>query len=175
MCLNIEGSIVTDPLEVGNKFNTFYTTVAHKLVDKMKPPVTRYKDYFKNPIDKTFYRQPTCAKEIEQLIKELDSSNSDNIYDISVKVIKMAALYISGILSDIFNKSFLTGVFPQKLKYAFVLPLHKGGSKLLVTNYRPISILLKLSKILEKLMQARLIKFLESNKIIYEHQFGFQK
>ena len=119
--------------------------------------------------------QPTCAKEIEQLIKELDSSKSDDIYDISVKVIKMAALYISDILSDTFNKSFLTGVFPQKLKYAFVLPLHKGGSKFLVTKYRPISILPILSKILEKLMQARLIKFLESNKIIYEHQFGFQK
>ena len=175
ICLNIEGSIVTDPLEVGNKFNPFYTTVAQKLVDKMKPPVTRYKDYLKNPIDKTFYMQPTCAKEIEQLIKELDSSKSNDIYDISVKVIKIAAPHISDILSDIFNKSFLTGVFPQKLKYAFVLPLHKGGSKLLVTNYRPISILPILSKILEKLMQARLVKFLDSNKIIYEHQFGFQK
>ena len=115
ICLNIEGSIVTDPLEVGNKFNTFYTTVAQKLVDKMKPPVTRYKDYLKNPIDKTFYMQPTCAKEIEQLIKELDSSKSNDIYDISIKVIKIAAPHISDILSDIFNKSFLTGVFPQKL------------------------------------------------------------
>ena len=89
MCLNIEGSIVTDPLEDGNKFNIFYTAVAHKLVNKMKPPVTKYKDYLKNPIDKTFYMQPTCAKEIEQLIKELDSSKSNEIYDISVKVIKM--------------------------------------------------------------------------------------
>ena len=101
--------------------------------------------------------QPTCAKEIEQLIKELESSKSNDIYDISVKVIKMAAPYISDILNDTLNKSFLTGVFPQKLKYAFALPLHKGGSKLLVTSYR-LSILPILSNILEKLMQARLIK-----------------
>ena len=87
----------------------------------------------------------------------------------------MAAPYTSDILSDIFNKSFFTGVFPQNLKYSFVLPLHKGGSKLVVTNYRPISIPPVLSKILGKLMQARLVKFLDCNKIIYEHQFGFQK
>ena len=72
-------SIVSDPLEVENKFNTFYTTVAQKLVDKMKPLVTRYKDNLKNPIGKTFDMKPTCAKEIEQLIKEFDSSKSNNV------------------------------------------------------------------------------------------------
>ena len=111
-------------VKVGNKFNTFYITVANKLVDRMKPPVTRYNDYLKNPIDKSFYIRPTCAKEIEQLIKELGSSKSNDIYDISVEVLNWQP-HISDILSDIFNKSFLTGVFPQKLKYAFVLPLHK--------------------------------------------------
>ena len=90
--------------------------------------------------------QPTCAKEIEQLIKELDSSKSNYIYDISVKVIKIAPPYISDILSDIFDKSFLTGVFPQKLKYDFVLPLH---------DYRPISVLPILSKILEILISSK--------------------
>ena len=50
MSLNIERSIVTDPPEVGNKFNTFYITVAQKSVDKMKPLVTRYQDYLKKNI-----------------------------------------------------------------------------------------------------------------------------
>ena len=53
--------------------------------------------------------------------------------------------------------------------------MHKGGSKLLLTNYRPISILPTLSKILEQLMQTRLVKYLEVHKVIYQHQFGFQK
>ena len=48
---------------------------------------------------------------------------------------EIAAPHISDILSDIFNELFWTGVFPQRLKYAFVLPLQKGGSELLVTNY----------------------------------------
>ena len=118
---------------------------------------------------------PTNPSEVEILINNLNVSKSSDIYDILVKVIKVAGPYISTILSDIFNKSFFSGVFPQKLKYAFVLPLFKGGSKLVLPNYRPISILPILSKVLEQLVQARLVDFLTNNNIIYENQFGFQQ
>ena len=138
MCLNADGTIISDPFEVGNKFNTFYKTVAQKLVDKMKQPKNKYIDYLKNPTINSFYFNPTTPNEIEQLIHKLDCSKSSDIFDISIKIVKLSSAYISPILSNIFNKSFLDGIFPQKLKYAFVLPLHKGGSKLLLTNYRPI-------------------------------------
>ena len=72
--------------------------------------------------------QLTCPTEVEKLIKELDSSKSSDIYDISVQIVKIPSIYIANILSHIFNKSFLDGIFPQKLKYAFVLPMHRGGS-----------------------------------------------
>ena len=97
------------------------------------------------------------------------------MFDISIKIVKLSSAYISPILSNIFNKSFLDGIFPQILRYAFVFPLHKGGPKLLLTNYRPISILPILSKILKQLMQFRSVKYLEKHNIIYEHQFGFQR
>ena len=141
----------------------------------MKQPKNKYLDYLKNPTNNSFYLNPTTPNEIEQLIHKLDCSKSSDIFDISIKIVKLSLAYISPILSNIFNKSFLDGIFPQKLKYAFVLPLHKGGSKLLLTNYRPISILPILSKILEQLMQFRLVKYLEEQNIIYEHQFGFQR
>ena len=57
------------------------------------------------------------------------------------------------------NSSFSLGVFPDKLKFAKVTPIHKGKSKLEIGNYRPISILQVFSKILEKLMNIRIIKF----------------
>ena len=127
MCLNVDGAIISDPYEIGNKFNTFYTTVAQKLVDKMKKPVTDYSDYLKDETEKSFYMQPTCPSEVEKLIINLDCSKSSDIYDISVKIVKISSNYIANILSHIFNKSFLDGIFPQKLKYAFVLPMHKGA------------------------------------------------
>ena len=174
LCLNVDGNILSDSYEIGNRFNTFYTIVTQKLVDKMNKPLTTYQDYLKDAMDKSFYIKPTNPDEIEKLISQLDWSKSSDIYDISIKIVKLSAPYISDMLSHIFNKSFSEGIFPQKLKYAFVLPLHKSGSKLLLTNYRPISILPVLSNILEQLMQVRLVKFLEKNNIIYEHQFGFQ-
>ena len=175
MCLNIEGNILSNPHEVGNKFNTFYTTIAQQLVNKLPPAKTNHKNYLTNAIPETFFMSPTTPDEVETLIKNLNVSRSSDIYDITVKIIKIVGPHISMILSYIFNKSFSSGAFPPKLKYAFVLPLHKGGSKLIVSNYRPIFILPIFSKLLEQLMQIRSVKFLNSNNIIYEHQFGFNK
>ena len=74
----------------------------------------------------------------------------------------------------IFNQSFESGIFPEKLKLACITPIHKGSSKLAVTNYRPISVLQVISKLLEQLMYERLFHFLNKNKILYDHQFGFK-
>ena len=68
-----------------------------------------------------------------------------------------------------------TGVFPAILKTAKVIPIHKKNSKLEVSNYRPISVLSNIDKIFEKLMQSRLIEFLEERQILYYRQFGFRK
>ena len=78
-------------------------------------------------------------------------------------------------LTDIFNLSFTTGIFPHSLKCAKVIPIHKKNSKMIVSNYRQISLLSNLDKIIEKLMYNQIIQFLEDNKIIYYKQFGFRK
>ena len=80
---------------------------------------------------------------------------------------------ISGPFALIANSSFSLGTFPEKLKFAKVTPIHKGKSKLELGNYRPISILPIFSKILEKLMNACMVKFLNQNKTIFEHQYTF--
>ena len=70
----------------------------------------------------------------------MDSSKSSDIYGISPKILKISSPIISPILCTLFNNSFNEGIFPSKLKYAKIIPLHKGGSKLAVNNYRPISL-----------------------------------
>ena len=64
---------------------------------------------------------------------------------------------------------FFTGIFPDLIKLAMITRTYKGGSRLEASNYRPVSVLPIFSKILEKLMQKRLTKFLDQNNIIYEH------
>ena len=69
----------------------------------------------------------------------------------------------------------MTGVFPSVLKTAKVVPVFKNDSKLDYSNYRPISWLTNVEKILEKLMYKRLYTFLNSNNIIYNLHFGFRQ
>ena len=69
----------------------------------------------------------------------------------------------------------MTGVFPSVLKTAKVVPVFKKDSKLDYSNYRPISLLSNVEKILEKLMYKRLYTFLNSNNIMYNLRFGFRQ
>ena len=81
---------------------------------------------------------------------------------------------VSEPLSNIINDSFITGVFPGKLKISRENPLHKKESSLDPNNYRPISLLSIFSKIYEKVMYTRLYKFLENSNLFYSKQFGFR-
>ena len=69
--------------------------------------------------------------------------------------------------------SVLTGQFPSVLKIAKVIPMHKKQSKVDYINYRPVSLLCNIEKIIEKLMYKRLSNFLDINNLIYFLQFGF--
>ena len=82
---------------------------------------------------------------------------------------------ISSQLSEIFNISFSSGIFPSILKIAEVIPVHKKDSKLDFSNYRPISLLPNIEKILERLMYNRMYNFFSDNNLIYLLQFGFRQ
>ena len=78
-------------------------------------------------------------------------------------------------LKEIINLSFATGVYPDQLKVAKVIPIFKNkGDLLLVSNYRPISLLSNINKIFEKLVYSRIFSFLTLHNCIYELQFGFR-
>ena len=78
-------------------------------------------------------------------------------------------------LAHICNRSFVTGIFPSELKIATVVPIFKSGDDMVFSNYRPVSVLPVLSKILERLMYNRLILYINRYGLLYEYQFGFQK
>ena len=65
-------------------------------------------------------------------------------------------------------------MFPNQIKIAKVIPVFKAGDKCVFTNYRPISLLLQFSKILAKLYNARLHKFLNRYDLLCPGQYGFR-
>ena len=77
-------------------------------------------------------------------------------------------------LSKIYNIPIPTGTHPDKLKHANVIQIFKKGSRLIISNYRPISLLSNLNKIFEKIMYKRIYVFLEKHNILYDLRFGFR-
>jgi hypothetical protein len=88
-------------------------------------------------------------------------------------MVKFIGREIASPLSHIFNISLETGSFPDQLKKCRVVPIFKSGNQFDVDNYRPISLLSSISKILEKIVSEKLIYHLSSNDLLYTHQYGF--
>ena len=100
-------------------------------------------------------------------------NSKQGIDSISITIFKENCEFLSNIIADLINKCFETGLFPKSFKKAIVLPLHKKDSPDIMTNYRPISILPKLSKIIEKCLKSRLLHYFYRNKLFNTSQFGF--
>ena len=113
-------------------------------------------------------------EEILDIIKSLPKKGTGPA-SIPLNLLKMVADIVVFPLCHIINCSFVTGIFPNILKVAKVIPLHKGGSTEDLNNFRPISLLSIFDKLIEKIMHNRLYAFLEDNNVLYEKQFGFRK
>ena len=170
---DVNGEYITNKNEISNGFNKFYVNVGPNLCKSLPNHDVNPMSYLKQRNCNSMFILPTNETEIEEIVMSLKDSAAgwDNM---SAKVLKQTISYIKSPLSVVFNLSLLHGVFPKELKLAKVLPLFKADSKVLFSNYRPVSVLPVLSKILEKLMYTRLLSFLNKNGILYNLQFGFR-
>ena len=173
--LNINGNLFTDQKTVVEKMNKYFVNVAENLAQKIPKPNTKFQDYLKNPNQHSIYLSEVLPHEIDEIVSKLGSNKSGDLYGITSNIVKLGGPVLTQTLTLLFNRSITQGVFPTPLKYAKVIPIHKGDSIFEMSNYRPISLLPIFSKILEKLMYTRLIKFIEKNNILYKNQYGFQK
>ena len=105
----------------------------------------------------------------------MSTSKASGPFSIPSKIIKEFVGFFVPILTTIINKSFKESVFPSNLKCAKVILIFKKGNKTKCPNYRPIFPLSNVSKIFERIMYNRLETHLNSNSILYKHQYGFRK
>ena len=103
----------------------------------------------------------------------MDSKSSTDANGISTKILKHIKYQIARPLAHLFTLSVTTGVFPDKLKISKTIPIFKAGDHACCDNYRPISLLSSISKILEKIIANSLVNHLEINNLLYENQYGF--
>jgi hypothetical protein len=173
--------ITKDSAEI---FNKHFSEVADKIHKKIKEDNPKDSDYltdsmifmteaFKSSFP-TIKFTKTTNREIERIIGSLKSSYTHGYDEISNNILKACRNFISVPLSYLCNRMLFEGVFPERLKYAEIIPIYKKGDKNKVVNYRPISILTSINKIFEKVIYSRLIKHFNENSILSKHQYGFR-
>ena len=169
------GLILTDPPKIANEFNTFFTRVGRNIADSVVPTSREPSDYIPPPNTPlpNLRLDNISQHQIVDIISAMDSKSSTDANGISAKILKTIKYQISEPLSHLFSLSISTGVFPSKLKTSKTIPIFKAGDHTSCDNYRPISLLSSLSKILEKIVANSLVNHLEINNLLYDNQYGF--
>ena len=172
--LKINDKIISNKNEIAETMNKFFVEIPQKIESKIKQSKKDFKQYLGNPSLDIFFLNPTNPKEVELKISSLKNSKANGPNSHPTKILKECKKEIRIPLTLIINLSFSTETFPNRLKLANVFPIHKGDDKNNCNNYRPIALLSNISKIIEKLVHARLYICLERNNILYQHQYGFR-
>lgn len=167
------GTILTTEAEKSTAFVNHFTNAATEL-RPLNFDSEAHKVYLPNRFIE-WGLVPVQEDVIKKTIKSLKPKGSTGYDDISNKLIKKSLINKTGIIKDIINKSITTGVFPNKMKVAKILPLFKKGASNSMDNYRPISLLPTMSKILEKVVKNQIEFNIEQQDIIPKNQFGFKK
>ena len=181
--LEIEGEKCFDSTKLANTMGDYFLTVAEKLKSKI-PNLPKVYDTL-SQVFRNYYSEKGVvpkSKKIFQVSEEyvykelckLNVSKSTGIDGFKPKFLKDGADVIKGAVTHIINLSLETGVVPNELKSAIVKPLYKKSSRLDVGNYRPVSILPTISKILERAVYVQMEKHLKDNNILYKFQSGFR-
>ena len=152
----LNGTTLNSDLDISNAFNDYFSSVGSNLDSNLAHSNKHFSDFMNSVSPFSFFIQPTTPEEISEIILALKRKNS-NLHEIPVSILVKVRNLLSVPLSKIINLSFKNGIFPDLLKCANIIPIHKSGPMDEIKNFRPISILPTYSKIFEKCMASRLV------------------
>jgi len=167
--LEVDGSIVSESAEKANAFNAFFAAQCNYDAGDNSPTQSSLRPEL-SLCDIKFSRQLVL-----RTLKSLDTTKATGPDHISPIVLRKCASQLAFPLAYLFQLSFNSGVFPTSWKFANVTPVHKKGSKSEPSNYRPISILPVMSKVMEMVVNEQLREYLEVNQLLCPTQYGFRK
>lgn len=168
--------IIEDKQATANVAATHFAQIGDCLANKIRV----HEDDHPNKMDTimrntdSIFLYPTTQDEVTKLIHNLDTKKATGLDGISAAAVQKCATVIAPTLSRIINNCFVTGQYPEKLKMARVVAIYKDGAKDDINNYRPISILPALNKVVERCVYNRLCAFLNKKKFFLQNQHGFR-
>ena len=171
-----EGEKVTDVKIIPEAFNHHFASIGGKLASEIPEPKMQSCDYLSKTCKFTskFRFKKIHPKSVFAILSKLKNGKASGMSMIPNKILKSAKHIISESLTDIFNASLESNIFPDDLKVAGVTPIFKNGERNDVQNYRPISVLCTVARVFEKLIYQQLYDCLMENSILNNCQWGFR-
>ena len=163
----------SDEKNTANNFNNFFVNVGNEL----STTIPNFKDCMtpSEPFcDGKFDLHLVFESDILSMLNNLKNTNSVGLDGISANILKLAAEEITPSLTYLINRTILEHKVPTQWKRAKVVPLFKNGNKELPNNYRPISLLPVVSKILERVVHKQLSHYIQSYNLLASEQSGFR-
>ena len=113
--------------------------------------------------------------QVGKVLLQLNTSKCSGPDGIPAIVLKSCAPELAPVLNKLFQLSYNLGIFPSSWKLAHIFPIPKNGDKSDPSNYRPIAITSLVSKTMETIFTKQLLAFLETNSLLFDHQYGFRQ
>ena len=156
--LTVGNNTLTCPEDIAEGFNEYFSNIGPDLSSRIDSSNYNFETYIKNAKSEFAAFQPVTVSQISHLLHRLSGNKATGIDKISCKIIKLAAPVISDSLTLIFNQAITLSSFPDEWKIARVVPLYKNGQRSIPGNYRPISVLPAISKIMERILHDQLYR-----------------
>ena len=170
------GKTVSSNEELKEIFNEYFTNIGPNLAQTIRRDrACNFEDFvIKRGSVNQFSFEAVNELMVYTLMNKLPNSKSVGLDKISTKILQIAAPAVAQPLTKIFKKSIALGQFPLEWKAARVIPIFKKGQRTMLDNYRPISILPVVSKLIERILYNQLSNYLKKESILSEYQFGFR-
>jgi Reverse transcriptase (RNA-dependent DNA polymerase)/Endonuclease/Exonuclease/phosphatase family len=159
--------------ENSDALNSNFVTIANRLSANVQSSFQH--TTVSTPVQQNLILDLTNINEVKETVLELKNSLAIGVDQIKINALKYCIDEIKPHIVNIINQSFIQSKVPKNMKVAKIVPIFKGGNPTEPSNYRPISILPIISKILEKIVYKRLIQFLQNNYQLFTKQYGFIK
>ena len=132
--LAVNDKTYSDPQKMASIFNNFFVNVSNQVCSEIPGMKKSSPDYLMKRNSSSSSIKPIIHIEIEEIISSFRNGKSTGPYSIHLKLLKILSPYMSQPLNIIFSGSVTLGIFPDKLKYAKVIPIHKKGSPMNLSN-----------------------------------------
>lgn len=170
-------SLKSSPTASADYVNDFFANIGKQIAQQIQPCTEEWNAYLRNlpKQNGSFVLLDTDQNEVRNILLSLKSGSAPGWDNIPTTFLKHVQSEIVPIITHLANLCFSQGIFPTALKQSIITPVYKAGDRGIVSNYRPISVLPAISKIIEKLLNSRLLNYLNKCKILSPSQFGFRQ